>query len=66
MQDAEFITTREAASIVHQEEGTLAQWRYLGTGPRYYKAGRKPLYKRSEVLAWLEQQVHTSTRDSAR
>ena len=34
--------------------GTLAQWRYLGKGPRYVKAGKHVLYRRSDIEAWLE------------
>lgn len=59
----DYLTAEEAALVVRQKVGTLAQWRYLGTGPRYYKAGRKPLYRRSELLTWLEEQARTSTRE---
>lgn len=62
MDEDELLTTAEAAPILRQEPGTLAQWRYLGTGPFYYKSGRKPLYQRSELLAWLEKQKRTSTK----
>lgn len=64
MNEDQLLTTDEAAAVLHQKSGTLAQWRYLGTGPRYYKVGRKPLYRRSELLTWLEEQARTSTRET--
>ena len=30
----------------------LAQWRHKGTGPAYYKLGRKIIYRGSELNAW--------------
>jgi hypothetical protein len=35
-------------------ESTLAQWRYLGKGPRFYKCGKHVRYRRADVIAWLE------------
>ena len=34
-------------------ESTLAQWRYLGKGPRYLKLGGHVRYSRSDVNDWL-------------
>lgn len=35
--------------------GSLAQMRYLGTGPRYFKPSHKRvLYSESDIVAWLE------------
>jgi predicted DNA-binding transcriptional regulator AlpA len=42
-------------------EGTLANWRYLGKGPRFVKVGRRVRYRRSDVEAWLELHVREST-----
>ena len=40
----------------------LAQLRYHGRGPCFYKPTPKTvLYKRSEVLAWVEASVQTRT-----
>ncbi|MBL8929141.1 MAG: helix-turn-helix domain-containing protein [Kineosporiaceae bacterium] len=36
---------------------TLAQWRYLGTGPAYLRVGRFVRYRRSDVDGWLGAQV---------
>ncbi len=34
---------------------TLAQWRYLGKGPRWIKVGRHVRYRMSDVEHWLSQ-----------
>lgn len=35
-------------------EGTLAQWRHRGVGPRYIKVGKHVRYDERDVLVWLE------------
>lgn len=37
---------------------TLAQWRYLGRGPRWVKIGRHVRYRRSDVDGWLAANTH--------
>ena len=32
----------------------LAQWRHRGTGPAYYKLGRKIVYRGADLNAWVE------------
>lgn len=34
---------------------TLAQWRWLETGPPYYKLGRRVYYPLAELDTWLAQ-----------
>jgi hypothetical protein len=38
------------------EESTLAQWRCLGTGPAYFKIGRRAFYADADVRSWLSVQ----------
>lgn len=41
---------------------TLANWRHMGKGPPFSKAGgRKVVYRREAVQKWLEQNERTST-----
>jgi hypothetical protein len=49
----EFMTGRETARVVRKTENSLAQDRYLRRGIPYIKAGRKVLYARTDVLAYL-------------
>lgn len=42
----------------------LAQQRYAGTGPRYYKpTERTVIYSLADVMAWLESTARTATFD---
>jgi len=50
------IPPKELADRLLVPEATLAQWRYLGTGPAYHKVGRFVRYSESDVDQWLEDQ----------
>ena len=50
------LTPREAAEMYGFSEGTLANYRYRGLGPKYYRVppgGRKVIYFVSDFEAWL-------------
>jgi hypothetical protein len=57
----ELITAPELSAEKKIPEKTLAQWRYLGRGPRYLKLEGHVRYRRSDVAAWeadCERGVH--------
>lgn len=54
----ELLTAAELAAEHKIPEATLAQWRYLGRGPRYLKLGGHVRYRRSDVDAWLAACLH--------
>lgn len=35
---------------------TQRYWRYKGTGPRSFRAGRRVLYERAEIDRWINEQ----------
>jgi len=58
----EFIKPSQASEITGMSEGALAQLRYCGKGPRFFKPTRRTvLYRRSEVVAWIEASAQTGT-----
>jgi predicted DNA-binding transcriptional regulator AlpA len=58
----DFISPEQASLITGLSTPALAQLRYKGTGPRFYKpTQRTVLYKRSEVVAWIEASATTRT-----
>jgi predicted DNA-binding transcriptional regulator AlpA len=60
--DQDFIQPTEVETMTGLSVTALAQLRYQGKGPRFYKPTPKTvLYKRSEVIAWIEASVQTST-----
>jgi hypothetical protein len=56
--------TRGAAKHVGFKVGTFANWRCLGKGPRYIKAGGRVLYRLSDLDAWLTR--HSKDPEAAR
>ena len=55
---------QEVADYLLVPKATLAQWRYLGQGPRFMKIGRFVRYRWSDVEAWLGTQSRGSTRSA--
>jgi predicted DNA-binding transcriptional regulator AlpA len=40
---------------------TRAKMRCAGTGPRFYKIGRRCLYTMGDIEAWIQSRARTST-----
>ena len=54
--EPELLTITEAAELLRAPVATLRYWRHLGTGPRSFRLGRRVLYRRDDLQAWVEQQ----------
>lgn len=55
-QEKVMVTPTEAAEIYGLSKGSLANMRFFGEGPKFYKIGkRKVLYKISDLEEWLYQ-----------
>lgn len=50
----EYLTTEEVATVLRTNPATLRYWRHCKQGPPSFKAGRRVLYQRDELLAWVE------------
>lgn len=50
------LTTDETAALLLSNTNTLAFWRQRKTGPKWAKLGRRVVYRRSDVLAWIDAQ----------
>lgn len=60
--DGEWLDLDQAASLTHLTKANLAQLRYKGGGPVYYRLSAKTiLYRRSVILAWMESCAHDRT-----
>ena len=46
----------EVATQIRSTPSTLAYWRHIGKGPKYAKVGRRVVYRREDVEAWLAEQ----------
>lgn len=56
MADGEYIGFGEVVAMSPFPEGTWRHWRLHKTGPTAVKIGRRLVYRRSEVTAWIEAQ----------
>ena len=52
----ELLTITEAAELLRSPVATLRYWRHLGTGPHSFKIGRKVMYWRTDLRAWVDAQ----------
>ncbi len=48
-----FLTTAEVGVWTRQPPETLRYWRYMGKGPKSFKIGRRVLYAREDVEAFI-------------
>jgi DNA-binding transcriptional MerR regulator len=54
--DYEILTSQEVADLLRIAVNTLYWWQHRGFGPPSFKAGKQRLYKRQDVLNWIDQQ----------
>jgi hypothetical protein len=59
--EEKLILPKVLAEDLHTTEGTLAQWRFHGKGPRFVKVGRNVRYRTGDVKAWLDAQTRERT-----
>ncbi|MBE6477845.1 MAG: helix-turn-helix domain-containing protein [Propionibacteriaceae bacterium] len=51
----EFLTTHELAALCRTSPETVRYWRHVGKGPRSFKLGRRVLYDRKDIDAWIKE-----------
>ena len=51
---SELLTIAEAAQLLRAPVATLRYWRHLGTGPQSFRLGRRVLYRRDDLRAWID------------
>ena len=50
----ELLTITEAAELLRTPVATLRFWRHRNTGPRSFRLGRRVLYRRDDLHAWID------------
>ena len=58
--------TDAAAMYITSNAKTMEGWRQKGSGPRFFKAGRRVVYEQSVLDAWLDSHGAVSTAESKR
>ncbi len=49
----ELLTTEDVAKIVRVPVSTVRYWQHRGSGPSSFRMGKRRLYARSDVEAWI-------------
>ena len=58
-----YLTQREVAELLHLSQRTVERLRLRGDGPRFVKASRRVLYRRSDVETWTADRTFGSTAE---
>jgi len=53
----EYLLIDEAADLIRTPKATLYAWRGQGIGPPARRVGKRLLYRRDELVAWVEAQA---------
>lgn len=61
-----YVSTNDAATILHHKPKTLEAWRVDGGGPAFYKIGSRVVYKTSDLEAFISKGRRVSTSDTGR
>lgn len=62
--DEVYLTESDLAERLHISPRTIQRQRLEGTGPKFVKAGRRVLYRLSDIEAWLKSRTFGSTSES--
>ena len=57
--DGDFLTLPEVAVTLRTPVNTLRWWRQQGTGPRFFKIGRKLVTTVGDLRLWIAEQQNT-------
>jgi hypothetical protein len=52
----DLLTLTETAELLRTPVATLRYWRHLGIGPAGFRLGRRVVYRRADVSAWVDDQ----------
>lgn len=59
------LTTAEVAEMTRLPAGTLRYYRHQNSGPPSFRLGRKTVYRRELVEAWIAQHEAADPRNTA-
>ncbi len=58
----DLLVVAEVAELTRVPAGTFRSWRHTDEGPPSFKLGRRVVYRRADVMAWIERQRESTTR----
>ena len=61
---SEYLNSTDLEELTGLPASTFRYWASIGTGPQSLKLGRRRVWKRTTILAWLaEQELASTVRD---
>ncbi len=60
--DSKYLDSLELENMTGTKSSTWRYWASIGQGPASFKLGRRRVWKKSSVLAWLAEQEAATTR----
>jgi len=63
--ETENLTIDAVSQLTNVSVATLRYWRHRNEGPRSFRLGRRVMYRRTDVNAWLEAQYEASAPKGA-
>ncbi|KMM46521.1 hypothetical protein CWIS_04905 [Cellulomonas sp. A375-1] len=61
----DMLTIEEASASYRIPVRTLHYWVQRGEGPKSFKLGRRRMYKREDIEAWIQEAYETATGGAA-
>ena len=58
--DSEFPDAKDLEGVTGIKASTWRYWAHIGFGPPSFKLGRRRVWRRSDVLAWIANQEATT------
>lgn len=58
--DSEYVDSLELEALTGTKASTWRYWASIGEGPPSFKLGRRRVWKRTDVLAWIAEQEQAS------
>ncbi len=63
--DDKLLTAVDLERLTGTPKSTFRYWATIGQGPASFKIGRRRVWKRSSVTAWLAEQERRTSTDNA-
>ncbi|KZM76159.1 helix-turn-helix transcriptional regulator [Nocardia terpenica] len=60
--DDAFLQAKALEALTGIPEATWRWWAHIGSGPESFKMGRRRVWRRSVVLAWIAEQERRTAR----
>lgn len=60
--ELQLLYTPEVAKLIRRSEDAVRIMRHMGTGPKSAKVGGRVMYRKSDVVAWVEAEFAKADR----